>query len=375
MEFTQSGRLSPSGKKWVVGGVVALVVVVFTIWAVRAGDKVEAPKELPPLVSVAAPGLEEVASKVTVSGTVHARNELPLGVDGEAGRILSVTVDVGDQVKKGQVLARLDTSVLAPQVQRLEATLDQARAEAKLAANNWRRAQGVEAAGALSAADIEQRRSTLDTADAQVKMVAAQLAETRARLDRASVRAPTSGVVLTRSAEVGQIVSPGGEPLFRLAQDGEVELRGQVAEQDLPRLAVGQNVSVTLSGQSQPFAGRVRLLGAIIDTSNRLGEVRVALETNPQIRPGAFARGVVTVADAKLPVVPQTAVLSDAAGTYVFILGPEDKVVRRGVTVTDTTAKGVVVGSGLQGDERIVTTAGAFLREGEVIRIAPTNAG
>lgn len=375
MELTRSGRLTPSGKKWIFGGLAALVVVVFTIWTVRAGGEPEAPKELPPLVSVAAPGLEQVASKVTVSGTIHARNELPLGVDGETGRILSVTVDVGDRVKQGQVLARLDTSVLAPQVRRLEATLEQARAEARLAANDWRRAQGVEAAGALSAADIEQRRSTLDTADAQVKVAAAQLAETRARLDRASVRAPAAGVVLTRSAEVGQIVAPGGEPLFRLAQGGEVELRGRVAEQDLPRLKVGQSATVILSGMTEPFAGTVRLLGAVIDTTNRLGEVRVALEPSSHLRPGAFARGVVTVADAKLPVVPQTAVLSDAVGTYVFVLGAEDKVVRRSVTVTDTTTKGVVIGSGLQGDERIVTTAGAFLREGEVIRVAPAKTG
>jgi RND family efflux transporter MFP subunit len=149
-----------------------------------------------------------------------------------------------------------------------------------------------------------------------------------------------------------------------------VEVRAQLAEQDLPRLAVGQPVVVRLTGIAEPFKGRVRLVGPVIDQETRLGWMRVALEPHPQLRPGAFARGEVAVGDAQRAVLPQTAVLSDAAGTYVMIVGADGKVVRRTVTVVDTTAQGIVIGTGLKGDERVVANAAAFLREGETVKVA-----
>jgi HlyD family secretion protein len=184
-------------------------------------------------------------------------------------------------------------------------------------------------------------------------------------LDRAAIRAPAAGIVLTRTAEVGQIASPGGPPLFRLARNGEIEMRGQIAEQDMARLKIGQPAAVYITNVAQPFDGTVRLLGAIIDPLTRLGEIRIALGANPALRPGAFARGEVTIDHDEHPVLPQTAVLADAKGAYVYIINAKNEVERRPVRVIDTTAAGVVVGSGLTGSERIVTTAAGFLREGE----------
>ncbi|MBV6415635.1 MAG: Multidrug resistance protein MdtA [Steroidobacteraceae bacterium] len=358
-----------SGKTLLVGGGVAAVAIIAVIIGMRVADSRTEPAGDPaPLVTVAAVTIGPVASVVSINGTISARNELPLGIDGEGGRIAAVLVDVGDKVKRGQRLAVIDTSVLAPQVARLEAALVQARADADLAQADWNRAQGVEASGALSKEAIEQRRAKLATSTAQVAVVEAQLKEMRARLARSEVRAPLDGIVLTRKAEVGQIVSAGGEPLFRLAQDGAVELRGKVAEQDLPHLAVGQAATVRIAGLDEPFKGAVRLLGATIDPDSRLGEVRIALDPDPNLRPGAFARGEVLVSDAARAVVPQTAVLADRKGNYVFVIGPDMKVVRRDVQVADTTSKGVVIASGLRGGEQIVVTAGAFLREGETVR-------
>lgn len=360
---------SLSPKALVIGGAVAALAVIVALIGMRIADSGTSSIEDPaPLVTVAVPTVGPVASIVSINGTISARNELPLGIDGEGGRIAAVYVDVGDQVKRGQRLAILDTSVLLPQVARLEAALVQARAEADLARADWNRAQGVEASGALSKEVIEQRRSRLATTTAQVAVAEAQLKEMRARLARAEVRAPDDGVVLTRNAEVGQIVSAGSEPLFRLARDGEVELRGKVAEQDLPHLAVGQAATVRIAGVEKAYQGTVRLLGATIDPASRLGEVRIALDPDPNLRPGAFARGEVLVSDASRAVVPQTAVLADGKGTYVYVVGPDMKVVRRNVRVADTTLNGVVIAEGLTGDERIVVTAGAFLREGETVR-------
>ncbi|MBV6423633.1 MAG: Efflux pump periplasmic linker BepF [Steroidobacteraceae bacterium] len=356
-------------KSLTIGIVAAVLVLIAILIGLRvAGSGTGPVTDPPPLVTVAKPQLGPVASVVSINGTISARNELPLGIDGEGGRIAAVFVDVGDPVKRGQRLAVLDTSVLLPQVARLEASLVQARADADLARADWNRAQGVEASGALSKEAIEQRRSKLATTTAQVAVAEAQLKEMRARLARTEVRAPQDGIVLTRAAEVGQIVSGGSEPLFRLAQDGAVELRGKVAEQDLPHLEVGQVATVRISGVDAPYKGTVRLIGATIDPASRLGEVRIALDPDPNLRPGAFARGEVLVSDASRAVVPQTAVLADRKGTYVYIVGPDEKVIRRDVRVADTTAHGVVIGEGLDGTERVVVTAGAFLREGESVR-------
>ncbi|HEY8053488.1 MAG TPA: efflux RND transporter periplasmic adaptor subunit, partial [Steroidobacteraceae bacterium] len=199
---------------------------------------------------------------------------------------------------------------------------------------------------------------------------AAQLAESEARLRRTRITAPIDGVVLTRKAEVGQIANPGGEALFRVASGGEVEMRGQLAEQDLAQVKVGDAATVYLTGLPRAFTGHVRLLGAIIDPQTRLGEIRIALTPDPALRPGAFARGSVVIGKAQRPVVPQTAVLADTTGSYVFIVNAQGKAERRAVHTADTGDDGIVIASGIVGTERVVTTAGGFLRDGEPVQVA-----
>jgi HlyD family secretion protein len=320
-----------------------------------------------PTVSVTQAGVSTVPTTVSIIGTIAARYDMPIGVEGDAGRVSAIYVEAGDHVKRGQVLARLNISVLQPQVANLEAGLEQARAEAELADAEYRRAQAVGASGALSAEETQRRRSTGVTAAAKVKVAAAQLAEAQARLARADIRAPADGIILTRNVEVGQTATPGGEALFRLSEGGEIELRGQVAEQDLPLLQVGQLVDVRLTGTSHIYQGHVRLLPAVIDPQTRLGMARVSLTPDPNLRPGAFARAEVTVSNAERAVLPQTAVLNDEKGSYVLIVNAQNKVERRSVRVSGIVQNGVTIGEGISGNERVVTTAGAFLQIGELV--------
>ena len=375
------GALSPTAdadgarRKWLIRGVALAVVlaVAITLWVsyrskptlTALADKTQAP-----LISVMTPALKSVTSNITFSGGIAARYDMPIGNDGDTGRVVAVYVEAGDHVRRGQILAKLDDSVVIPQVNRLAASLEQARAQAELSQAEYKRALGVAAAGALSAEDIEKRRATAVTDGANVKVAAAQLAESQARLRRTRITAPIDGVVLTRKAEVGQIANPGGEALFRVASGGEVEMRGQLAEQDLAQVKVGDPATVYLTGLPRGFTGRVRLLGAIIDPLTRLGEIRIALAPDPALRPGAFARGSVIIGKAQRPVVPQTAVLADTAGSYVFIVNAQGKAERRAVHVVDTGDDGIVIGSGLSGSERVVTTAGGFLRDGEPVQVA-----
>lgn len=358
--------------RWIAIGVGVLALLGAIVWATHRGGPAHvalADQQNVPLISVVTPGIRSVTSSVTFTGAIFARYDMPIGNDGDAGRIVGVYVEPGDHVQKGQILARIDDSVLAPQVNRLEASLEQAQAQAALSAAEYKRALGVQAAGALSAEDIEKRRATAVTDAANVKVAAAQLAEAQARLNRTRITAPIAGTVLTRHAEVGQIASTGGEALFRVASGGEVEMRGQLAEQDLAQVKQGDAASVRLTGLPQSFEGRVRLLGAIIDPQTRLGEIRIALKPDPALRPGAFARGSVAVGNARRPVVPQTAVLTDGQGSYVYIVSADHRAVLRRVVVADTSDDGVVIASGLSGNEQVVTTAGGFLHDGETVKV------
>ena len=361
-----------SGKRalWLVAAVLILIAAGLALrlmQAVAAKDA-NAGKSAIPTVSVASVTASAIPTTVSIIGTIAARYDMPIGVEGEGGRVAAIYAEAGDQVKHGQVLARLSVSVLQPQVGSLTATLEQAHAEAELAEAEYRRAVAVGASGALSAEETQRRRSTALSAGAKVKVAAAQLAEAQARLARADVRAPADGILLTRNVEVGQTAMPGGEALFRLSQGGEVELRGEVAEQDLPLLHVGQLVDVHLTGVLQIYPGHVRLLGAVIDPKTRLGSVRISLSADPNLRPGGFARAEVTVSNAQRSVLPQTAILTDDRGSYVLIVNAHNKVERRAVRVSGIVPNGVTIAEGLSGKEMVVTTAGAFLQEGELVK-------
>ena len=374
-ELPWRDRVAQAPRKWIAIGVGVLLALVAIVWAMTSSRPAAPPaagaadQELP-LVSVLKPEFKAVTANVTFTGTISARYDMPIGTEGEGGRIVAVLVEAGDQVKKGQVLARLDQSVMTAQVNQLNASVEQAKAQAALSEAEYQRAKGVEAAGALSAEEIERRRAASITDAARAKVAAAQLAETEARLGRTQIRAPSDGIVLTRTAEVGQTATPGSEPLFRLASGSEIEMRGQIAEQDLASVQVGQTANVYLTGIAEPFKGKVRLLGAVINPETRLGDIRIALEPHASLRPGAFARAQVRVSEAERVVLPQTAVLADAQGNYVLVVNDKQETERRAVHVADTTADGFVIDSGLKGDERVIGTAGGFLRAGERVAVA-----
>ena len=369
-----------SRRKWLfsAAGIAVVIAIAAAVWMSRAS----APKAAAtlaasnsiPLVSVVTPGVQPVATQVIFTGTIEARHELPIGNSGDTGRIVAVYVQVGDHVRRGQVLAQLDDSVLAPQVAQLSAALDQAHAQAALSAAEYRRGVAAGPAGGLSAQDIEKLQAASVMDDANIKVVAAQLAVMRAKLALTRIVAPVDGLVLTRNAEVGQIAGSGGTPLFDLEDAGQVEMIGQVAEQDMANLEVGQSAAVYLIGNPKPFMGHIWLLGAVIDQQSRLGEVRIALTPDPALRPGAFARSQVTLARAQRPVLPQTAVMADNDGSYVYVVDRNGMVQRRPVGVGNVIPSGVVITEGLSGRERVVAMDGGFLHSGEKVTVASVGA-
>jgi HlyD family secretion protein len=367
--------LTPRRVVFIFAAAVALIAVALAVRLTHTlATKKAVTNRVTPAVTVTAAGESAVPTTVSITGTIGARYDTPIGAEGDAGRVAAVYVEAGDHVRRGQILARIDTAVLVPQVANLQAALDLAHAESELAAAEYHRAVAVGKSGALSTEETERRRSSAVTADAKVKVAAAQLAEAQARLARAEVRAPADGVILARTVEAGQTVSSGGSPLFRMAEGDEVELRGDVAETDLPLLKVGQAVNVRLTGNAQVYPGRVRLLGAVIDPQTRLGLIRVALAPDPNLRPGAFARAEITVSNARRIVLPETAVLTDEKGSYVLIVNSDDKIERRAVHVSGMVENGVTIADGVSATDRVVATAGAFLQIGESVKPVTTPA-
>jgi RND family efflux transporter MFP subunit len=321
----------------------------------------------PPLVTVVMPALGAVTSQVSLTGLISARNDMPIGNEGDAGRIAEVLVEAGDQVRKGQVLARLSPITAQSQLDGAEAALDEVRANAAVAQSEWARAQGGD--DIFSKEENERRRTTALTAGAKVRAAEAQVVDARNKLAHTLILAPTDGIVLTRSAEVGQIAVPGSTVLFHLAREGQIEMRGQVAEQDVPRLALGQSATVRLDGVAKTFTGTIWQIGAIIDAGTRQGTVRIVLPMDQNLRPGAFARADIEVGSTTGVLLPQTAVLSDEQGNYVLVVGSDNKLERRPVILGGARSEGLLVSQGLNGSERVVAIAGAFLRTGETVAI------
>jgi HlyD family secretion protein len=362
--------VNDSLKKWAIGAVCAGVLLVGAIgWRIAQSFNKPEPETSVPLISVVTPHLGEVPLLLNISGTIGARNDVAVGPEGDGGRISAVLVEVGQHVQRGQVLARLDPVMAESQVSAAEAALEQARATAAVAQAEFARAEG--ARSSFSVEELERRRTQASTAKAQVNQSEAQLRQARTRWARTAIVAPIAGIVLMRSAERGQMALPGSSVLFRIAQDAQLEMRGQVAEQDMPRLQVGQPVKVYVAGVDQPYAGKVWQLGAIIDEQSRQGSVRIALpQRDANLRPGAFARAEVQITAATGAVVPQTAVLADERGSYVLIVDQKSQVQRRNVSAANTHPDGVLLTAGLNQGDRVIATASAFLREGDAVRIA-----
>jgi RND family efflux transporter MFP subunit len=318
-------------------------------------------------VTVVAPGRDSVMRAINATGTLAARREIPVGVVGEGGRVLQVYVDAGDWVTQGQVLVSVDRSVQTQQAAALEAQTGVARADLQLAQNELDRAMQLVDRGFISKADMDRKTATRDAARARVNVANAQLAETRARNARLDVRAPVSGYVLERNVETGQTVSAGSGILFRIAKDGQLELQAKLSEDDLAQIAVGIPASVTPVGVDRVFNGNIWQISPMIDVQSRQGMARIALPFDAALRPGGFASVEIKSGAMTAPVLPESAVQTGREGSFVYIVGKNNKVQQRLVKLGPVTANGLIIEEGLDGTERVVLYAGGFLNPDETI--------
>lgn len=369
LDHTDEAERQSNRRMWILAAIALAVLI--GIWFMmnsgKTGDLGDAGAVQAPTVTVIAPGRTTIVGRINTTGTFAPRRELPVGVVGDGGQIDRVLVEAGDWVKSGQVLAVINRSVQTQQQASLSAQVQVAQADSRLAQANLDRALQLVERGFISKADVDRLTATRDAAAARVSVARAQLSEMRARTSRLNIVAPAAGLVLERNVEPGQVVSPGTGVLFRLAKGGEMEMMASLSEDDLAKLSVGVTAKVTPVGTEKVFTGQVWQISPIIDPQRRQGEARIALSYAPELRPGGFASAEIQSGTIVAPLLPESAILSDSRGSYVYVVGKDNKVARRAVKTGMITADGIVVADGLSGTERIVQRAGAFLADGETI--------
>ena len=367
-------------RRWVILGavlVITLVAIGLMMMASRgsktaAGAAAGKAAGQAPAVTVVVPGESQVGRTITASGPMGARHDQPIGIAGQGGRVISVLVNAGSWVHAGQTLAVVDRSVQTEQAAQQAAQIAAARANAALAQADYERAISLQSRGFVSKAEIDSKRAARDAANAQVRVAQAQLGATRAQIGQLNVVAPSAGLILARNVELGQIVSPGSGALFRLAEGGQMEMQAQLSQQDLAAVHVGMAATVTPVGSSRSFPGSVWQVAPVIDPQSRLGLVRIALGYDPAIRPGGYAEARITAGQITAPLLPQSAVLSDDKGNYVYVVNGKNEIERRDIKLGIVSENGVSIASGLSGNERVVLSAGPFLNPGQ--KVKPTGA-
>lgn len=361
-----------------------------------AGEVAEPDRTPPPSILVVAAEQRIIRDRVLATGSIEPVEEIHVSplVDGLSIRALHA--DRGDRVEGGGTLAVLDDDTLLLEKSQLQATLAKAgatlaRSQAQLvearagsdeAARVADRAERLSTNRTVSTAEVERLRAlaaaarararsaeqAVGIAAADVALARAQIDDVELRLARTTVKAPTGGVISVRNARIGAIASGGGQPLFTIIRDGIIEMKAEVAEADLVKLAVGQVAMVRLAGSGTSVRGQIRLIAPTIDPQTRLGTVRIALADADEARAGMYASATIIAEEKRALVLPRTSVTSENGRTVVRTVA--DGVVRlTPVVVGIQDGPFVEVLSGLEAGEQAVAKAGAFVRDGD--RIMP----
>jgi RND family efflux transporter MFP subunit len=309
---------------------------------------------------------------ISANGNISAWQEASIGAEAQGLRLTEVRAQVGDRVKRGQVLALLSADTLAAEVAATRAGVAEAEANQAEATANAERARQLQTSGAISAQQINQYVTAEATAKARAASLRAQLKAAEVRLSQTRIAAPDDGVISARAATVGAVVQPGQE-LFRLIRKERLEWRADVAASELARIQPGQKVSVVPAGGSA-VTGMVRVVAPTVDAATRNGVVFVDLAKSESAKAGMFARGEFAVGEREGVTLPASAVVLRDGFHWVFQLGADNRVAQRKVSVgtrfSDKTGDRIEITSGLAKDARVVADGAGFLADGDVVRIA-----
>jgi len=306
---------------------------------------------------------------IAVHGDVVAWEVMPVAAEMAGQRIVQLLADVGDTVKKGQVLAVLDDSFVKLEIERIKAQAEQAALALQQARGDAERARSLQASGALPQQQIEALLTQEQSAAQQVQSLQAQLRSQQLRLERSRITAPDAGVVMSKETALGQVAG-AGQVLFRLLRQGRLEWHARVQALDAARLAVGMPVRLHAGGKSH--AGKVRAIAPDMNSRTREATVVVALEAGLQdgLLPGMFAQGEFVLQEAKGWRVPHAAVVLRDGQALVFKVDETSHARAVPVEIVEQTAEYMLV-AGVGESDSIVARGGEFLADGEAVTMLP----
>lgn len=304
-------------------------------------------------VTVVSPEQKTVANQVNATGSTVPRDQNIVLSEISGVRLSQVMVDAGDVVKKGQVLAELDDESLNNQLEQIKSQYDGLFDE-------YSRSDKLKDTGAISKAALMQKRVAMEAAKAKLE-------DAELNLRRSKIVAPADGLVYQSKADVGTIVN-ANQPLFLIAQNGEIEFEALIPEAQLSTLKKDMAVVVKLSGQEKPLQGKVRLITPQIDSSSRMATIRVHFVESKDLPVGLFGQAFITTNEVSGLSIPATALQEDPEGLYVLVLNEKHIASRVPVTVKMRNSDVVIV-EGVAPDAVIVARAGAFVKEGDSVNV------
>jgi HlyD family secretion protein len=358
---------------------------------------VEIPK--PPAVTVLKAEKREIVERRSVTGSVMPREEVSVGTDVSGLLVLELNADIGDVVKQGDILARLDKSALETQLAQIVAqeaqnAASKSQAEAQIvdaevgvtqAQDDYERARTLAKKGIGAKATSDSAKNGLDSAkaklntakqgiaasDAQAKLIAAQKTEVELRIAKADVKAPADGLILSRNAQLGSVVSGAGGPLFRIAWSAQFEVVADVPEIALAKVVEGQKTEFRITGIDEKLSGSVRKVSPEINAASRLGKVYLTLNANPKIRPGAFAQGEIELSRHNSVAAPESSLVFRDKQAFLQVV-KDGTVETRKVELGARAGGFVEITSGLSEGEDLVERAGTFIANGD--KVTPVTA-
>jgi RND family efflux transporter MFP subunit len=310
--------------------------------------------------------------KISANGNIAAWQEAIIGTEANGLRLTQVLVNVGDMIKKGQLLATFSAESIQAELNQAKASLMEAEAQGREAINNAERARTLQNTGAMSNQQIDQYTTAADTARARIEVAKASVATQEIRLRNTRIYAPDSGVISSRSATVGAVMGAGSE-LFKLIRQNRLEWRAEVVSADLTKIKTGIQANVTAADGSS-FKGKVRTISPTVDMQTRNTLVYVDLPKNSSAKAGMFAKGEFILGQSSSLVLPQQVLVLRDGFTYVFAVKTVNgKKLAKQIKVKTGRRMGnfVEIISGLEPNQQLVATGGAFLSDNDLVKIAP----
>jgi HlyD family secretion protein len=363
-----------------VAAAIAIFLALVGAWTLspraqegKAAEKKAASAGKPALsVTLITPQVAEWPQVIAANGNIAAWQEAVIGAEISGYRLTDVLVNVGDMVKKGQLLARISSDTMAAELAQSKAAAAEAEATLAEARANAARARQIEHTGAFSAQQIAQYLTAEATAEARLNAARAKVQADELRLAHTRVIAPDDGVISSRAATAGSLTQPGQE-LFRLIRGGRLEWRAEVTASELGRIKPGMAASLAPPGATATaetrIRGKVRMVAPTVDAQSRNAVVYVDLPTTSGVRAGMFARGEFELGKGNALTLPQSAVLLRDGFSYVYRLDGDSKVAQVKVTVGRRVGERIEITGGLEPNTRVVASGAGFLADGDVVRV------